>query len=357
MSSLLHIAAGPGARRQLRENGLQPRHIRAMLGASGGPKWLVLNRLDRYLAPLLAADKSVSMDLLGTSIGSWRFACYAQTDPLAALDRFEAAYFEQSFSASPDAGEISRECGKVLDALLAGAHRDIPANARVRLHAIANRCRPVMLDRRGNPDRWRLGLSALGNLLGRGQLRHFFERVMFSSEHSGLPFDDSRFTLERVVLSADNLRPALMASGSIPVLMEAVRDIPGSQGGVCVDGGIIDYHFDTPLPYADGLVLYLHFSPRLVPGWFDKLLPWRRPGPASLDNVLLITPSPTFIASLPNGRIPDRHDFVKMNNAGRLRAWRGVLSQTQALAEELHDRLHQQRWSDAVPLPPPARGL
>ncbi len=34
---------------------------------------------------------------------------------------------------------------------------------------------------------------------------------------------------------------------------------------VCVDGGITDYHFDTPLSYVDGIVLYLHFSPRLVP--------------------------------------------------------------------------------------------
>jgi hypothetical protein len=92
-----------------------------------------------------------------------------------------------------------------------------------------------------------------------------------------------------------------------------------------VDGGIIDYHFDTPLDYANGIVLYLHFSPRLVPGWFDKMLPWRSPRPASLDNLLLVTPSHDFIATLPNGRIPDRHDFMRMDNTQRKTSWRKVL--------------------------------
>jgi predicted acylesterase/phospholipase RssA len=344
MTADLHVAAGASARRHIEQKGLQLADIRAMLGASGGPKWLVLNQLDRYLAPRLAADPDVSLDLLGTSIGSWRFACYAQQDPLAAFDRFEAAYFEQQYSAKPDAAEISRECGKILDALLGSAHAEISSNARRRLHTIANRCRPVTLDADGSPSQWRLLLSALGNLLGREQLRHFFERVLFRGQHSQLPFNDLRFPLEDVALVADNLRQALMATASIPVLMEPVRDIPGSRGGVCIDGGVIDYHFDTPLPYDNGLILYLHFSPRLVPGWFDKMLPWRRPSAQSLDNVLLLSPSTAFIQRLPGGKIPDRSDFLKMDNPARLKAWKTCLSETERLAEALDVILAQQSF-------------
>lgn len=347
MSSGLHIAAGAAARRHLEQNGLQLRDIRAMLGASGGPKWLVLNRLDRYLAPRLASDPAVSLDLLGTSIGSWRFACYAQADPLAAFDRFEAAYFEQQYSPKPGPEEISSECGKILDALLANTQGEICGNTKRRLHTIANRCRPATLKQNGDPGQWGLLLSALANLLGREQLRHFFERVLFRANGSQLPFTDQRFILEEVSLNPQNLRQALMATASIPVLMEAVCDIPGTRGGSCVDGGITDYHFDTPLSYAEGIVLYLHFSPRLVPGWFDKMLPWRRPAVASLENVLLLSPSRQFISRLPHGRIPDRHDFIRMDSRDRKAAWKRCLGETERLVEEFDRLLERQSWADA----------
>lgn len=350
MKSPLHIAAGPKALRHLQDNGLQLSDIRAMLGASGGPKWLVLNQLDRFLAPRLAADPHVDMDLLGTSIGSWRLACYAQPDPLAALDRFEAAYFEQAYSSKPDPGEISRECSRILAAILGEQHATIVSSDKRRLHTIANRCRPAMLDRQGEPGKWQLGTSALANIFGRQHLRHFFERVLFAPAGSRLPFRETLFPLETVRLDTSNLRPALMATASIPLIMQAVHDIPGSTGGACVDGGIIDYHFDTPLPYEQGLVLYLHFSPRLVPGWFDKMLPWRRPRPASLDNILLVTPSQEFIARLPNGRVPDRHDFVQMDDARRKAVWKRVLGETERLAEALAQQLDRQHWQDVTPL-------
>lgn len=346
METGLHVAAGTKARKHLREHGLQLSDIRAMLGASGGPKWLVLNRLDRYLAPRLATPAGISLDLLGTSIGSWRFACYAQNDPLAALDRFEAAYFEQSYSARPGPAEISAECGKILDALLGNAGSEICSNTSRRLHTIADRCLPAALGSGGKPQSWRLGLSALANLAGRSRLRPFYERVLFRGEGSQLPFADSRFGLEDASLRPTNLRQALMATASIPVLMDPVCDIPGTRGGVCVDGGIIDYHFDTPLPYADGIVLYPHFSPRLVPGWFDKLLPWRRPGPVFTDNVVVLSPSADFIRRLPNGRIPDRHDFTTMDTRTRLKTWKVTLEATERLVDALHERLQRQEWSD-----------
>lgn len=346
MTSPLHIAAGPRALDHLQERGLQLGDIRAMLGASGGPKWLVLNQLDRLLAPRLATDPDVSLDMLGTSIGSWRFACYAQPDPLAAIDRFEEAYFEQAYSSAPDTAEVSRICRQILQRMLEGNEHAIVNSPSRRLHTIANRCRPAMLNKEGEPGKWQLGAAALMNALGRHHLRHFFERVIFSPQGSRLPFQQETFPQENAILGTDNLGHALMATASIPLIMQPVHDIPGTSGGTCVDGGIIDYHFDTPLPYKDGIVLYLHFSPRLVPGWFDKVLPWRRPRATSMDNVLLISPSQSFIESLPKGRIPDRHDFLTMDDQQRRTSWRRVLAETGRLAESLELRLGKQRWDD-----------
>lgn len=215
MKSPLYIAAGPKALRHLQENGLQLADIRAMLGASGGPKWLVLNQLDRLLAPRLAADPLVNMDLLGTSIGSWRFACYTQPDPLAAIDRFEEAYFEQAYSRKPSPVEISQVCSRILESLLEGQHRAIVSNSQRRLHTIANRCRPVMLDRNGEPSKVPLGAAALMNVMGRHQLRHFFERILFAPPSSQLPFHPAIFRQENVQLATDNLHQALMATASI----------------------------------------------------------------------------------------------------------------------------------------------
>ncbi|GEQ98813.1 hypothetical protein JCM17844_24500 [Iodidimonas gelatinilytica] len=47
---LLSIRAGHHARRLIRkEGGLEPARIKLMVGASGGPKWLALARLDRAI--------------------------------------------------------------------------------------------------------------------------------------------------------------------------------------------------------------------------------------------------------------------------------------------------------------------
>ena len=70
------------------------------------------------------------------------------------------------------------------------------------------------------------------------------------------------------------------------MVMEGVRDIPGAGPGTC-DGGLLDYHLD--LPYSgDGVVLYPHFTDKVIPGWFDKGLPWRRGDAVRLQDVLLL---------------------------------------------------------------------
>ena len=180
-----------------------------------------------------------------------------------------------------------------------------------------------------------LALAAASNLISRRALSLYFERVVFNNhDHSceltrltDIPTLDVKLTQENVV-------DALIASGSIPFVLEGVRNISGASNGLYLDGGLTDYHFDVPFHTNDGLVLYPHFFPRVIPGWFDKQLPWRKVVKSYYDNVLLVVPSREFVAALPYQKIPDRTDFEKLDYEQRVKYWQTVLQESQRLAED-----------------------
>ena len=45
----LTIRAGPKAYQEIQVNGLDIKKIKTIMGASGGPKWLVLSHLDKLI--------------------------------------------------------------------------------------------------------------------------------------------------------------------------------------------------------------------------------------------------------------------------------------------------------------------
>jgi hypothetical protein len=86
MASSLALRAGPHALAILRERGLRAADVDVIPGASGGAKWLALAGIDRFLfGELLRQPRERPLHLIGSSIGSWRMACLAQRDPVAAL--------------------------------------------------------------------------------------------------------------------------------------------------------------------------------------------------------------------------------------------------------------------------------
>ena len=85
-----------------------------MAGASGGAKWLVLSKLDRVVAATLVPRLRAPVYLIGSSIGAWRFACYAQAEPVQAIERFEEAYLGQTYSEAPDRDEITAKSREIL---------------------------------------------------------------------------------------------------------------------------------------------------------------------------------------------------------------------------------------------------
>jgi len=339
MSSIT-LLAGPRAQAIIEERGLRAEDVRLLVGASGGPKWFVLYQLDRYLFGEFFAGRSPQappLATLGTSAGAWRLACLALADPLAGIERLALRYSQQRYSARPDRREVSREARSMVAHVLgdSGA-REIADNPQVLTHILADRSRSLLRSERTALLMPGLALCAAANALSRRSLAAFLERVVFCSRHQVgalLPFDD--LPTQQVVLTAENVAEVLMASGAIPLVMEAVRGVPGLPQAVFRDGGILDYHFDLPFHRVDGLVLYPHFYASIVPGWFDKSLPWRRIYAENFDNVLLIAPSRAFVESLPYGKIPDRKDFEVLDADSRLRYWQQVLAAGERMAEEL----------------------
>src|SRR6185436_923116 len=97
----LRILAGPRARQQLRERGLQPADVAVIPAAAGGPKGLALNPLDRFLFGHWLPKSAQTIHLLGASIGAWRMASACRVDPDAALARMADDYVMQAYEHEP----------------------------------------------------------------------------------------------------------------------------------------------------------------------------------------------------------------------------------------------------------------
>lgn len=191
-------------------------------------------------------------------------------------------------------------------------------------------------------NRWLLaaGLitAAALNAVSRRSLGLFFERALFFDNRDVPPFFDvTGFPLQRIELAAENLQDAVVASGSIPLVLSGVPDIHGAQPGVYRDGGVIDYHLDLPHSAHESLTLFPHFYDRIVPGWFDKKLKWRKPNPGNVDRTILISPSAEFVSRLPNAKIPDRSDFVNYSPQERVEVWRACVTACKELADEFNE--------------------
>ena len=350
MSSNLVFRAGPKAFESIRTHGFDPANIGTLAGASGGAKWLVLSQLDRVVASEILPRLKSPVHTIGTSIGAWRFACYAQQDPLAAIERFEEAYISQTYSEKPDRREITEKSTAILDEVIPDSELAYMVDHPVlRMHVMTVRSRHVLASERTPVLIAGLLATASFNAVSRRSLGMFFERALFHDVRDLPPFIGLEgFPLQEIPLTEANLKQAVLATGSIPLVLEGVEDIPGAKPGVYRDGGVIDYHLDLPHSGDDRLAMYLHFYNYLKPGWFDKSLSWRQASAEHTASTLLISPSPEFVASLPYSKIPDRHDFAKLSESERIAAWRTVVSQCEALADELNEVLARDKLAERL---------
>ncbi|MCG8471841.1 MAG: patatin-like phospholipase family protein [Desulfobacterales bacterium] len=338
MAGELLFQAGHRAYERIMDQGLSPDDISMVVGASGAAKWLVLHGLESVLFGQWFLGRTKVLHLFGTSIGAWKSSAAAQNNAGAAFDRLAHAYIHQYYKGKVSASDVQREVVRIMDAFLGGdALDEILTHPWCRLHLGAVRCRgPLAFDA---PMAQMAGLGAAwaANRFSRDLFEKMMTPTLFYDPRDLPPFlNGDAFSGGAIALTRDNIAQALQASGSIPLVMDGVSAIPGAPKGMYRDGGLFHYHpaFDF-LNGEQGLVLYPHFYPEVTLGWFDKGRADRQADGRALADVLLLSPSPEFVASLPFGRIPDRRDFERLmgRDGERVAFWEKSVTMGRVLGE------------------------
>ncbi len=357
----LAIHAGPRALAALRAHGLRPQDVRIVSAAAGGPKGLILSALDRFIFGDWLARGAQTVHLVGGSIGAWRMATACLPDADTGFAQLASDYVAQDYPHPPGKFAppevVSALFGRQIERSFGGREATVLNHPRYRLHIFTSRGRHVL--RREGKFRTPLGyLGAFAaNCLSRRAMGAWIERVVFSDPREALPLHLPRYRTRRVALTAQNLQPSMLASCSIPFALQAVHDIPGAPRGAYWDGGITDYHlhldYATLRDAADpALVLYPHFQDTVIPGWLDKPFRARHLATPDLDNVILLSPTPEFVRSLPGGKLPDRTDFKRYvdDPKARMAAWQRAVNESERLRDEFARWLERGDAESVLPL-------
>ena len=296
----------------IRDEGLRPQRIRVFTGPAGGPKWFVSVGFDRAIIKARFLEKAGRIVLAGASAGAWRCLTIACADPLDAHERLRIAYSRNVFTKADTPGTISTALRKNVEAFL--QPHDIPVLLEHPIYQLAvhtARGRGPIGSENRTTQATGLIAAALANALSSRTSNFFFERVVFFSGLDAPKFLVDSFRGRAVKLTAENLRFAALATGSLPYFVAGVKNIPGAPPGIYRDGGITDYQLNQDYtPGNGGVTMFFHYQEKIVPGWFDKRLSWRAPTKRQLNSVFQIFPGADFIKLLPEGRLPDRNDFV-----------------------------------------------
>jgi hypothetical protein len=366
-SRVITIRAGRRALDRIRSFGLQAADVEIVPGAAGGPKGLGIAGLDRAIFGEWLPSAPRVRHLIGASIGAWRFAAACRLDSVEALKDFARLYTEQTYPPRPSRRLVSQSARTILSTLFAGREAEVLSNPWNRLHILAVRGRWPLTRDSSLHTPFGFGLAAVANAVGRRHLARFIDRTVFHDARDRPPFMTvgalsatatapplrfDAFHTHAVILDASNLGDALLASASIPMVLEGVPNIASAPAGVYWDGGIVDYHLHLPYHHAQGIVLYPHFTDRIIPGWLDKGMPWRRARGEWLDNVVVVAPSNEYVSGLPNAKLPDRNDFKRYagDDPGRMAAWRQAIGESERLADAFMEFVRRPDPARVLPL-------
>ncbi|MEW6114802.1 MAG: hypothetical protein AB1664_21890 [Thermodesulfobacteriota bacterium] len=339
MKRYLAYRAGPEVLNIIREEGLAPGRIKVFAAAAGGPKWFVCVGFDTAIIRSGFLQKGGDRVLLvGSSAGAWRCLTIACRDPLEAYERLRLGYSRSTFTAADTPETVSAAFCDNVDRFLPKDQVEFILDHPVYDLGIQTvRSRGPAASKNG---KWQaaalLACAAMNTLSPRG-MEVFYERVVFYTGRSMPKYLEDSFRGRAVKLTSENIRQAAVATGSLPYIMTGVPDIPGAPRGVYRDGGLIDYQLNQDYcPGSGSITLFFHYQERIVPGWLDKKLTWRRPPRGSLDSVLQVYPTEEFLRLLPEGRLPDRQDFIDfVDDPGeRIRRWDEASEKSAVLGEQ-----------------------
>jgi len=335
----IRIKAGCKAYELIRDGGFSLDRITAYFAPAAGPRWLLATGFDLTLlmAELLGRKKPIQ--LIGSSSGAWRFAAWLQPEAERSYRKLMEAYIRMPFQRGDQASTVLK---KMIDVINAYIEDDaLPfalSHKNYRLAVLTARSRHLVASETAWIQTSGLFLCFLMNALSRSRLDQFMERVVFFNGPKPPLFCRQRsFRGQFVPLNRTNFKQAVLASGAIPVVVGGVRDIYGAPRGIYRDGGLTDYHQAHDFAGKDDeATLFFHHQERIVPGWFDKRLQYRKTPDFLLDHTLMVFPTEEFVESLPLGKIPDREDFAAFidDPETRIQNWQETVRRSASLGEQ-----------------------
>ena len=342
----LKIQAGTLAKQLIQKEGLQAHHVDMIPGAAGGPKGIGLMGLDQAIFGDFLQRAKQRRYLIGSSVGAWRFASLIAQGEQKGAEQLAELYINLPFHKGMKIADIEKISRDMLHGILGNQSEKLVTHPDYHLAIIAAKAEHIFQ----SDQKLALYGSLLGiigsNAISRNHLNKFMQRVICQPEHfPQFQIQDDAFKTHYVHFNTDNVADWLMASGSIPGVTPAVKNIADAPQGAYRDGGLIDYHIDLPFD-SKGIVLYPHFSDSITPGWFDKMFKSRKANPENQARTLLLSPSAEYLKSLPLGRLPDRKDFVMkgLSDSERKKLWRQSVDESQRMGDEFLELLEKQNF-------------
>jgi len=335
----IRIKAGRKAYELIHDGGFSLDRISTFFAPAAGPRWLVATGFDLTLLTAGLLGRKRPIHLVGSSSGAWRFAAWLQPEAEKSYRQLMEAYIRMSFRRGDSAQSILKQLIEVINAYLEDDALPFAlASKQYRLAILTVRARHLMASETTWIQSSGLLLCFLMNALSRSRLDQFLERVVFFNGPTRPSFCFHQpFQGQFVPLNRTNFKQAVLASGAVPLAVAGIRDIYGAPRGVYRDGGLLDYH--QAQDYAgrdDEVTLFFHYQERIIPGWFDKRLKYRKTPADVLDHTLLVFPTDGFVERLPLGKIPDRTDFRTFidDPKSRIRNWQEAVRHSEPLGEQ-----------------------
>lgn len=329
----IRIAAGTHAYEVIRDGGLSWNDIRIYFGPAVGPRWLIAAGFDRTLIRSGHLGRVKPLLLLGASAGAWRLATWVQPEAEKSYSALIESYISAHYTSQDTPETIQTSLLKIIDSAIEDDALPFALkHPRYRLAIITSRSRHIT----ASSSKWLqglgFGLCFLFNALSPQGIFLFIDRVVFYS--GPLPPLCERGYC--VPLATANFKPALLASGAIPLVVAGVRNIYGAPKGTYRDGGLTDYQLNstTPPHGCTGLSLCFLHQAQIIPRWLDKRLA-RPPEAERLANTIIVRPSEELIAQLPGGKVPDRDDITRYltDPETRMKNWRESVDKCAHLGE------------------------
>ena len=180
----LSIRAGHLARQLILDEGLQAQHVDIIPGAAGGPKGLGLQGLDQAIFDEFLPQYQMRRYLVGSSIGSWRFASILAWGATQGTKRLAHFYTHMNFQKGMNFADISSVCNDMLNQLILGKEQQIVHHPDYHLTIMAVKSRHVFNSDHRLPLLASVAGIVASNTIKRRASKAFMQRVVVQPQHT-----------------------------------------------------------------------------------------------------------------------------------------------------------------------------